>query len=329
MSELLARAKEIAEEVLLPATIEVDRSGVVPQSHLDLLAEEGFYGLAARSDLDFQQVCQVLETLASGCLCTTFVWMQHNGVVLRLASSPQGERWLPPLTAGRRRAGVALGGTLPGPPRLTASGQVLDGHSPWVTGWGMIDTLLVAAREGDDIVWSLVDAKESDTLSVEPLGMVAVSASNTVTATFAGHVVPTDRIVGRQPYTEWAKADAAGLRMNGSLALGLTARCCALLGPSHVDAELEAVRTRLDSAGPEEMPDARAEASALAARAATTLVASNGSSSILLNQHAQKLARESLFLLVFASRPAIKEALLARIAQKTPNKQHQNKSARR
>jgi alkylation response protein AidB-like acyl-CoA dehydrogenase len=321
---LLSLAREIAEHVLFPATIEIDRSGVLPASHLDLLAKEGLYGLAAPPefggpDVDFATAAEVIETLASACLCTTFVWMQHHGVVMRLASRPGPVRdeWLPRLVTGERRAGVALGGGLPGPPVLvatrTADGYVLNGHSPWVTGWGMVDALAVLARDGDKVVWALVDATESATLTVEPLDLVAVAASNTVTVRFTDHPVPAGRLLGTQDYAEFAAADASRLRMNGSLSLGLTARCVTLLGPGPLDAELTAARTRLDTAGPDEMPDARAQASALASRAATTLVATAGSRGILLDQHPQKLAREALFLLVFASRPAIKQALLSRL----------------
>ena len=323
--DMLARAREIAETVLFPATLAVEAAGVVPAGHLDLLAGEGFYGIAAPPDLGgpgmgSATLFAIVETFASACLCTTFVWMQHHGVVRRLAcgQSAQLRRdWLPRLVTGERRAGVALGGTLPGTPALvarrTSGGYVLDGYSPWVTGWGMVDVLAVAARDGDTLVWALLDARESGTLVAEPLRMVAVSASNTVTVRFTGHPVPAARMIGTQDYSAWARADAEGLRMNGSLALGLASRCATLLGPGPLDAELAACRARLDTATAQELPDARAQASALAARAATTLVATTGSRAILLGQHAQKLAREALFLLVFASRPGIKQALLHRL----------------
>jgi alkylation response protein AidB-like acyl-CoA dehydrogenase len=320
-ADLLARAREIAETVLFPGTLAVDAAEVVPAGHLDLLAGEGFYGIAAPPEAggpgaNLAATCAIVETFASACLCTTFVWMQHHGVVLRLAGGKATQLradWLPRLVTGERRAGVALGGTLPGEPVLVArrgsDGYVLIGYSPWVTGWHMVDVLAVAARDGDTLVWALLDARESDTLVVEPLRMVAVSASNTVTVRFTEHPVPADRLIGRQDYSAWARADAEGLRMNGSLALGVTSRCATLLGPGPLDAELAACRTRLDMASAAQLPDARAQASALAARAANTLVASTGSRAILLDSHAQKLAREALFLLVFASRPGIKQAL--------------------
>ncbi|MBO0868041.1 MAG: hypothetical protein J2P15_05705, partial [Micromonosporaceae bacterium] len=57
---------------------------------------------------------------------------------------------------------------------------------------------------------------------------------------------------------------------------------------------------------------ARAAASALAMRAATALTVATGARSLLVTEHAQRLVREAMFLLVFGSRPAIKEALLRR-----------------
>jgi hypothetical protein len=48
-------------------------------------------------------------------------------------------------------------------------------------------------------------------------------------------------------------------------------------------------------------------------RAAAALTAVTGSRAILADEHPQRLAREALFLLVFASRPAIRESLAGRL----------------
>jgi alkylation response protein AidB-like acyl-CoA dehydrogenase len=61
------------------------------------------------------------------------------------------------------------------------------------------------------------------------------------------------------------------------------------------------------------MPEERARASELALRAATTLVVSGGGRSIALDHHAQRLAREALFLLVFGQTAAIKAVQLHRL----------------
>jgi len=327
--ELLERARDIADTVLFPAALDVDAGPRVPTAHLDLLAREGFYGLAVPAEAggtgaDYPTLCLIAEAFASGCLTTAFVWMQHQGAVRRVAAGPAGlrESRLGALGRGERRAGVALGGTLPGPARLRArqvsGGYLLDGHSPWVTGWGMIDTLVVAARDEHDVlVWSVTDAAKSATLSVQPLRMVAGSASGTVTARFAAHFVPDQRVLGRQPFAEFGPQDAAGLRLNGSLALGVLGRCRALLGPTGLDDQAEACRADLDEAAPPRLPAARAAAAELAMRAATALLVHGGSRGILRDQHAQRLVREAMFLLVFGSRPPIKADLLARLTAAT------------
>ncbi len=315
-------AGRIAAEVLLPAAMRVEASGQVPKAHLDLLAAEGCYGMAGPPeygglDVDFAAACAAVEVLAGACLSTTFVWLQHHGAVRAVAAASDGAlraEWLRPLCTGERRAGVALGGTLPGPPRLVATpvpgGYVFDGTSPWVTGWGHIDTLHTAARKADGtVVWALLDARSGPTLAIEPLDMVAVMASSTVQVRFDAHQVPTGRVTGTLPYAQWAERDAGGLRVNGSLALGVAGRCCQLIGPSRLDAELAAARAALDAGTAQTIPAARAAACELAIRAAAALVVTQGSTAILAGQDAQRLAREALFLLVFGSRPPIKEAL--------------------
>src|ERR1700722_6955555 len=355
------RARELGARVFAPAAMEVEAPHRVPREHLDLLAAEGFYGLAGPReagglDLPFPAACRIIEILAGACLSTTFVWMQHHGVVRALAGTDNAalrQRMLGPLCRGERRAGVALAGLLPGPPRLraraTEGGYVLDGPSPWVTGWDYLDTLHVAARQDDGtIVWAVLDAGPRGgvrpsltpeplsaipeplattpeplattpeplattpaplSITPEPLAMVAVMASSTVQLRFAGHPVPEDRVTGTLPLDQWRSRDAAALRANGSLALGLTARCCELIGPGPLDEQLARCRTALDTADPDAMPGARAAACELALRATAALVVTQGSGAILADHDAQRLAREALFLLVFGSRPPIREAL--------------------
>ena len=229
------------------------------------------------------------------------------------------DAWLAALCRGDRRAGIALAGNRPGPPILRASRTdqgdvILDGEAPWVSGWGRIDVVLVTARDGDSVVSVLVDATEGPTLHAERLHLVGANASGTVTLRFHDHVVPAERVVGEEPHADVLARDAAGLRLNGSLALGVVDRCCRLMGPSSFDAQLVAVRGSLDEATPETLPAARAAASELAMRAAAALTVAHGSRSILVDQHPQRLAREALFLLVFGSRPAIRAELTRRIA---------------
>jgi len=323
----LANAREISDGVLFPGALEVDEAEIVPVDRLDRLAEAGFYGLAGPADAggmgiaDMATALEVIEIIASGCLTSAFVWMQHHGAVRALSTAPPALRdaWLARLCSGATRAGVAFSGLRrPGAPILTAEpdgdGWRFHGFAPWVTGWGRIDVVRAAARRADgDIVWALVDAGASPTLRAEPLRLAAVNASATVTLRFESHAVPADRVISIQPFDEWQAADRSGLRPNGWLALGIARRCAALLGSEALENELRACRNALNRASPDTMPEQRARASELALRAATTLVVSGGGRSIGVDHHAQRLAREALFLLVFGQTPAIKAVQLHRL----------------
>jgi alkylation response protein AidB-like acyl-CoA dehydrogenase len=320
----VATARRIADEMLFPQAAQVDAADAVPRAHLDALAAAGLYGVvgparAGGLGADLPTLTAVVEALAGGDLATTFVWVQHQGLVLTLAAGGAEDdvtaRWLGPLCRGERRAGIAGGGLLPGSPRLRAEpvdgGWLLDGESPWVTGWGLVDVLHVSARTADDhVVQLIVDADEAAGVTVEPQRLTAVNASRTVRLVFDGHLVPASRLIRRHRYDPVSAAGGPALRINGSLSLGLAGRCCRLLGPSGLDEELSACRAALDDADAAGIGPARAAASALALRAAAALVVHEGSGATVAGHHAGRLAREALFLLIFGSRPAIRRALL-------------------
>lgn len=326
-SQSLREARRIADEVLFPAALEVEETDQVPDSHLDLLAEKGFYSLAAPEELttldlpDYPAVKRVVELLSGGCLTTAFIWVQHHGAMMAAAKTENEairDAYLTGLASGQIRAGMAIGAAVrPGPPMLRAKpvdgGWIFDGEAPWVTGWGMVHTLHTAARdENDMLVWCLMDAKESDSISVEPLDMIAVNASRTVMLRFHEHFVPQESVTAIMPRTEYLKGDAESLRFTGSVAHGLADRAITLMGDdgAALAKELDAVRVLLAEAEPDDVPAARAAGSEFALRAAAALAVHDGSRSMLKDAHAQRLIREATFLLLFGSRPGIRSALL-------------------
>jgi len=328
---VLETARRLADDVLFPAAARTDAAGAVPRSQLDLLAAAGLYGLVGPPEHGGLGAAPatarpVIEVLAGGCLTTTFVWAQHHGLVRALeaaTSMPGRDRWLRALCAGERRAGLALGGLLPGEPRLRAEpdgdGWVLHGTSPWVSGWGLVDVILVAARgPGDRLVSLIVDAVKGGGLTVRRQHLGAVDASVTVTAEFGGVAVPGDRLVRTEPYSPDRYNAPDVLRQNGCLALGVAGRCCRLLGPTPFDAALVACRERLEGADGPGIPAARAAAAELALRAAAALVVHTGSRAAVRHEDPERLAREALFLLVFGTRPPIRAALLDRFGVRAP-----------
>ena len=197
MDAVLTRATVLADEVLFPNALATDAADVVPVERLDALAEGGFYGLFAPPEVgglgaDGPTMALTIEILASGCLTTTLVWMQHFGLLGNVVFGPDPlrERWSEDAARGRLRGGIAFGGLLPGPPVLTATpaegGWTLDGFAPWVSGWGRIDLVHVAARGPDDTVVNVViDAVEGDGVTAERQRLAALDASATVRLDFA------------------------------------------------------------------------------------------------------------------------------------------------
>ena len=317
MSDLTDRARRIAATVLLPDAAAVDAADTVPAAHLAALDEAGITGLAAALPSLAERMA-VTEALASGCLATTFVWLQHQGALATVAACPASirDRHLADLATGRRRAGVAITALRPPAPlrvRREPGGFRLDGTVPWVTGWGIVDLLVVAALDADDVVHLVLVDVPAPGIEAERLPLVAAHASRTSTLTFRAHPVGADRLLAVQPLAEQRARDAAGLAGNGALALGVAARALAesAEGAESADfAELDAARAALQTSGPDALPAARADASSLALRAATRLLVRTGARSALAGSTPERLLREAAFLLVFGSRPAIKAALL-------------------
>jgi alkylation response protein AidB-like acyl-CoA dehydrogenase len=347
MGDVLDRARDVAADVLLPAADEVDATATIPEGHFRALADAGLYGLAAPSelggpDVGFEDFLGVVETLAGACLTTTFTWMQHHGVVRGLAGTTNAglrERHLADAVRGATRCGVAFAGAIPQPPKLWATrvdgGWRLDGVAPLVTGWGIVDLLLVSARDAatadaddaDDrarVVSVLVPARAAAGVAVHPLDLAAANGSRTVRLDVDGWSVGDDAVVATPTRAEFLSARLAGARVNGCLALGVAGRCAALVEEAGEPGAAEALRTALGAvrddldaglADPGRMPAARAAASELALRAAATLTVAVGSRAIVGRHPARRLAREAAFTLVAAGRPEIRTELLGALAR--------------
>ena len=322
--DLAARAQRLADDVLFRRALATDRASLLDADLLDALADAGLYAMSAPEEFggagaDPAELGAVTEALASGCLTTTFVWAQHQSTAVAACdpASAVHETWGRPLASGRAKAGIAFAHLRrPGPPAVTAepaadgAGWVLDGRAPWVTGWGRVDVVNVAARHGDAIVWALIDAVADESVVARPLPLAAVNASGTVELELHRHRVPPDRIVKVEPLAEWLARDVMEMRMSGSLSLGLARRCDALLPEPVLGPRIAAVRCQLDDAATADHPAAlsiaRAAATALALDAAALAMVERGGAAIIRDEHAQRLGREALFLLVQAQTPAIR-----------------------
>ena len=105
-SDLPATIHDLAARFLADAEA-VDAADTVPEEHLRGLADAGLYGIFAPVEVGGlglgAEVGLVIEELASACLASTFVWLQHLrllGAMLDPERPPRcGRRCCPPWSA--------------------------------------------------------------------------------------------------------------------------------------------------------------------------------------------------------------------------------------
>ena len=237
----------------------------MPREHLEALRDAGLFGLQGPREVpgglgaDHAGARPVLEAVAGGCGATAFVWAQHHGAVRRVAGGdgPARDRWLPRLCDGSVLAGIGFAYLRrPGPPAVratrTAAGWRIDGEAPWITGWGLIDALVVMARvddgsvddgpagdgsagdgpAGDGSVVTVVVDRPGDHERLhagEPQALAVMASTGTVALAFDALEVAERDVVGVQTGAAWRRRDRLGSAMPPPAPLGIADRAIRLL----------------------------------------------------------------------------------------------------
>jgi alkylation response protein AidB-like acyl-CoA dehydrogenase len=333
-STVIERAQTVSDSVLFPRAQDVDRGTVPPADGLRALADAGMFGITGPAshggtDLDAISARRVIATIGSGCGATFFVWVQHLGVVRSVRASANGdlvEALLAPMCAGDLVAGVAFAHARRlGPPAVAATpladgGWRLDGSAPWVTSWGIADWFCVAAESAaGELVWSMIPASGTDSLTATPLALPVFSSTGTIALSFEGCTIPADRVVAIDDADGWRATDRIRSAIGQPAVLGVADRAIRLLydlpdasdAASRLAAELEAIWTRDDDLVSTTLGDGieayiasasdhRAACLDLVRRATTALLAATGGRGLDLAHPAQRLAREADFYVIQA-----------------------------
>ena len=334
MTDWVVAAEKLRAELLAPDANDVDRSGVIPASHFDALRNGGFYGLAFKSQDPIRTLADTGEVLVSGCLSTAFVWAQHHGTLLRLATCRNESlkaKYLTALQAGKVRAGVSGSGyASPRKPLVKAArlatGYSIAGTAPFVTGWdGLTEVIGVTAYDeaAREQVTFLAQAEDVAGLVSERLELTAAHASHTVRLNFEGLHVPDQMVMSVTPVSakdgsELSDMDRAVTRLNGSLALG-TAKAsllelaamdlaCDVLAAQH--AEIRSTLTRAITDRSIDIFGVRAAASRFSVDVANHLASEAGSGVLLRGSTPERLIREAVFSLVCTTTPEMKTHLV-------------------
>ena len=154
---------------------------------------------------------QISMARASGAL--TFLQTQHQSAVSKLAQSENKslQQFVPDAATGRVTVGVGFShlrrrGTPMMQARPTATGYLLTGKVPWITGYKFFDYFIVGAAlpDGRELYGLLPFQNQSSKTKgkinfSEPMELMAVAATNTVSAEIEEWFLDRDRLVTITP----------------------------------------------------------------------------------------------------------------------------------
>jgi alkylation response protein AidB-like acyl-CoA dehydrogenase len=274
-----------------------------------------------------------------------FLQTQHQSAAAMLeTSAPEAMRRavLPGMRDGRRRIGIGFSQLRrPGPPVLRAraegDGFRLDGHVPWVTGYGFFGEFLLGAALPDGrSVFGLALLQNGPSRAVStPMALAAMNAARTVTVDFENHRLEADAVAFIKPPGWIQDNDRINVAQQGHFALGCAQAgldvlranaegrgetpACETLSRlesewEQVHADLEAWQGDVAVEAVAHRAETRAHAIDLMFRCAQAAVVSSAGAANSLHHPAQRVYREALVFSVSAQTPVIRAATLKRLS---------------
>jgi len=354
---VLDAAERFLRDEVAPKAQEIDRAPEMVRWALDGLCARDLMALRRPMQYGGPEIGEEAfrhfqETCARYSGTLSFLQTQHQSAGSMIAKSDNEalkSEYLPKMGNGERLVGIGFSQLRRGGPPVTraaetAGGYILDGHVPWVTGYGFYPEFLVGATLPDARAVFAVAPLSSTTAGeigcVEfstPMKLAAMEAANTVTVDFQSYYVANERVCFIRE-AEWIKNnDQINIALQGHFALGCAQAGLDILGSVAEKKNLEFARsayrklseelaecreeTRLAQLGvalevaTEERLKVRAWAIQLAVRCAQAAVTVSSGAANSIDHPAQRVYREALVYTVSAQTPQIMEATLARLAR--------------
>lgn len=164
---ILETASQIASEHLAPRAEELDKTQTFPRESVDVLMENGFFGMMIPEDYEGLEMgslpyCLVIEELSRACPATALVLSVHTSVsaepIMKFGTEEQRKEWLPKLASGEVLGAFCLSepdtgsdaAALTTKARRDGDEWVLDGTKAWVSNGSQAGLYLVIARTSDE-----------------------------------------------------------------------------------------------------------------------------------------------------------------------------------
>ncbi|HRJ25984.1 MAG TPA: acyl-CoA dehydrogenase family protein [Fimbriimonadaceae bacterium] len=354
--EILAIAEAYLESEVRPNAAALDSEPEALRRALHGLAERELlalrrpevWGGPALSDLGVRTFQEAVAR-SSGALA--FLQTQHQSAAGMIAKSTNAElqaATLPKMANGERLIGIGFSQLRrSGPPLMQATpepgGYRLQGHVPWVTGFGFFPEFLIGAslETGESVLGLVpfVPARSPDGGEIQfspPMRLAAMESAQTVTADLTRWFLPHEAVVFVQP-ARWIQLnDQINITLQGWFAMGCTRGSLDILEEAAQRKKNQAIGHAAESllqeweelrhqllqaqAGSEETTQERLELRAwaieLCVRAAHAAIAATGGSANSAGHPAQRLFREALVYTVSAQTEPIQTATLDRLIQR-------------
>lgn len=189
------------------------------------------FGGAGLSELDYRRL-QILMARSSGAL--TFLQTQHQSAAAMLAKSPNQllqQQFLPQAATGDSLIGVGFSHLRRCTPLMTASptkeGYLLTGEVPWITGYDFFTHFILGATlpDGRELYGMLplqnqLQGSEGQISLSKPMALIAMNATNTVSAQINQWFLSRDRLITIKPEGSIHQSSRKNILNHGFFALG-------------------------------------------------------------------------------------------------------------
>ncbi|MEA5418684.1 acyl-CoA dehydrogenase family protein [Spirulina sp. CCNP1310] len=257
-----------------------------------------------------------------------FLQTQHQTAAAFIA---QGEQealktaYLPAMGEGKIGVGVGYSHLRRSEPALQAlplsEGYRLTGGIPWLTGWGIFEAVVIGATLPDGrLLFGLIPFETGGGLTLsEPLAMVAMASTQTVSGRFDDYLLGGDRLLAIHPPQWMAQKDRENVLKGTAFPLGIAGGALDLMGGCPGVEVLEgqwrdcwgAIRGG-DVGDPHRL---RGEVIALAGRCTLGAIAFARGAAIDPNHPAQRLYRELMIFTISGQTPLILGGILGAITE--------------
>ncbi len=330
-------SKDVSSELGLLAD-RADREGPWAAGCMRVLARQGVLAAFIPADAggtaaSEPAIIDTLMSVASTCLTTALALSQWAAAVRIIASGPPNVRssLLPALARGDTFTTVGISQLTTSRQHLgrsvlvasrDADGWRLDGLCPWVTGADASDTIVTGAATSDgDQLFFVIPTDTPGIIIDPPLAMLALSGTRTsavhFTAVRPAHVIePPERNAARTGGLATTALALGSARAAVSIVLREATRRPDLVAvATNLDGEIEGLVARLDAAARDgialaDRDSLRGEATSLVLRAAQAALTASKGAGFVSGHPAERVARESLFFLVWSCPQSVSSALL-------------------